>query len=350
MRIAVTGAGGLIGAHAVRAGIGRGHDVTAIVRPGGRRDALAGSPARLVEADMLGESRPLVAALTGAETVIHCAAVFAYGRAADDLRRIAVEGTRRLLAAAKEAGAGRVVVTSSSVVFGYTKDGAVLDESSGLADPAGQPAYVAAKIEQDLAALELADALGLELVLACPTMSVGPIATTLGPSNGLIVAYLADPSRSTFPGGCNIVSAEDVGAGHVILAERGEPGGHYLIGGENLPWRDIHARIGELAGVGGPHLTLGREVAWLAAAAEEARAALLGGPSLSTREQAGMIGRFYWYDSRRAAALGYSARPADTALLEAVSWLAGSAHVSREVRATMRLSDEVQRFRYGAAA
>ena len=54
MRVTVTGAGGFIGAHVVRALLGRGHDVTAMVRPGGDPWRLADVRSRiaLVGADL----------------------------------------------------------------------------------------------------------------------------------------------------------------------------------------------------------------------------------------------------------------------------------------------------------
>lgn len=354
MRIAVTGAAGLIGAHVTRAAIAAGCEVTALIRATSALDALAGLDVPQVAADILGPIDPLVAAFDGADVVIHAAATFAYGKRAEAIHRLAVDGSANVLRAAAEAGVARVVITSSSVVFGYSSDGRIIDEAEGLADPAGQPAYVAAKIAQDRAVGEQAEALGIALIRACPTMSVGPIATTLGPSNGLIVAYLADPLRCTFAGGCNIVSAEDVGAAHVLLARAGIPGRHYLLGSENLEWAQIHAIVGSLTGVGGPRAEIGAGLARTLAWAEEMRARLAHEPALATGEQAGMIGRYYWYDHSAAAALGYAPRPAAQALLEAVSWLVASRHVSREARAGIRLSDIVHRHREarlrGAAA
>lgn len=348
MRIVVTGASGLLGAHVVRAAQSAGHEVRAVVRssPG---EALKDCNVPHAVADVLGGVDVLVAAFSGADTLVHCAAVFAYGRGEEEVSRVATLGTRNVLAAAKEAGVRRVVVTSSSVVFGYSIDPEAVDEGVGLADPAGQPDYVAAKIAQHRLALDQAEHLGIEVVFACPTLSIGGYAAVLGPSNALITTYLADPTRSTFDGGCNLVAADDIGRAHVILAERGEAGASYLLGSENLGWPDIHAMIGVLTGVGGPYLTLGRQGAALIARGGEALALLTGGQPASSTEQANMLGRYYWYSSERAAALGFAPKPAATALIEAVSWLAASKHISREVRATMRLADEVQQHRFASA-
>lgn len=350
MRIAVTGARGLIGGQTVRAGLAAGHDMVAAARPSASAEALEGLPVTPRPVDVLGPTEALVELCDGADALIHCAASFSYGGDAAALRRLAVEGTRNVLAAASEAGVKRVVLTSSSVVFGYSDRPEPIDDSGPLASGRGQPPYVAAKIEQDVLAMEMADRLGIALVIACPTMSVGPAAPRLGPSNGMIVSYLADLTRSTFPGGCNIVAARDVGAAQILLAERGSPGEHYLVGSENMRWRDIHALIGALAGVGGPNIEMSAQAASLAAGVEELRAWLSGREPRSTREEAGMLGRFYWYDNARIRQLGFDPAPAVQALLEAVSWLAASDHVSRELRATMRLADAVQAFRYASAA
>jgi dihydroflavonol-4-reductase len=103
--------------------------------------------------------------------------------------------------------------------------------------------------------------------------------------------------------------------------------------------------IAELAGVAPPRIELNRAATFLAATAEEIRAAMAGRPALSTREQAAMVGRHYWYSHTKAAALGYSPNLAHDALIETISWLAASPHISREVRTCMHLATDIYRFR-----
>ena len=145
-------------------------------------------------------------------------------------------------------------------------------------------------------------------------MTLGPSGVRLGPSNGLIVAYLMDPLRCTYPGGCNLVSVRDVASGHVLIAERGVAGGSYLLGSANMTWREVHTAIAELAGVAAPRLELTHLLAYLAATVDEVRAALAHRVALSTREQAEMVGRCYWYSHAKAAGIGYSPMPARDAL------------------------------------
>lgn len=346
MKIAVTGASGLIGANVAACAASRGHEVTGVTRETSDAESLESLGVRIARSDIRGARDQLRRSFEGSEVVIHTAATFSYHEPADRLYEIAVAGSENVLRAAAEVGAGRVVLTSSSVVFGYRKRPELIGDQQPLCDPSDEPPYVAAKVAQDFAALELAAELELELVFACPTVTVGPTKSALGPSNSMILAYLNDELRSTYPGGCNIVSARDVGAAHVLLAEAGSPNEHYLVGSENLLWSDLHAEIGRLTGVGPPRVELSPSLAWAAAYFEEVRAKLGARSPLSTRAQASMLGRYYWYDDSRVRALGYEPMPASRALLETISWLVASSHVSRELRAHILLAPEVQRYRF----
>jgi dihydroflavonol-4-reductase len=155
------------------------------------------------------------------------------------------------------------------------------------------------------------------------------------------VNYLNDPFRSTFIGGCNIVSAADVAAGHILAAERGTAGRRYVVGAENLTWQDVHRLISDLAGTFGPSTVLNHTAAYLAAAAAEASARLTGVRPLATRAEARMAGRFYWYSHRRIARLGYSPAPAREALAIAVAWLLLRSHIADSVAGKLRLAPEV---------
>lgn len=351
MQALITGANGLIGANLARALLAEGVAVRALTRAGSDERALAGLPVEHVCGDILGGARELAPAMDGCQLVFHAAARFALdGAKGGALEHTAVAGTANVIEAAALARVARVVVTSSSVVFGSSPQPRVRDEDATADDAFVEPPYVAAKTRQHRQAIELGRRFGVEVLLACPTMSVGPHGTALGPSNGIIVSYLRDPLRLTYPGGCNIVSVRDVARGHWDVARHGQPGRSYILGGENLRWTEIHAMVAALCGVAAPRLVLNHSAAYLAGAYDELRARLSGREALGSREQARMIGRYYWYDHARAARLGYVARPARAALAEACAWLASSPHIDREVRTTMRLADEVHAARRGAGS
>jgi dihydroflavonol-4-reductase len=341
MKVLVTGANGLIGVNLVRVLVREGVSVRAFVRTSSDLTYLKDLPVDIVYGDVT-EPGSLSAAVEGVEVLFHSAVPFTYtGRTAQELEGTALSGTENVLRAAKDSSVKRTVVTSSSVVFGYSETKTIRDERSGLADGNNQAPYIVAKIKQNRHTLALAGEFGIDVVLVCPAMSVGAYGTTVGPSNGIVLAYLNDPWRFTYPGGCNIVSVTDVAYGHWQAALYGVSGEHYILGSENLEWREIHGLIAELCGVQGPQFQLNHALSYLGATAEEIRAWMNGASALTTREQAAMVGRYYWYSHDKAAALGYKPRPARTALAETISWLATSPHMSREVRTTLRLHRDV---------
>jgi len=334
----VTGANGLIGAHVVRELLAKRHKVRALVRPSSDLRTLEGLPVEMALGDVL-DPATLTEAARGCDTLFHTAAVFAYwGHTPAELLRIAVDGTRNVLRAAHEAGVRRVVLTSSSVVLGSGTNPGLRTEAHELNenDP---PAYSSAKAAQERTAFEMAAQLGIELVAVLPTITVGPHDLRLGPSNGIICSYLQDPWKITWPGGCNIVAVEDVARGHVLAASRGKPGMRYVLGSENLEWPQIHRLISEISGVAGPMLQANHTSAFLAATAQELFSWATRTRPLSTRTQAAMVGRYYWYAHDRAASeLGYAPRPARAALAGAIAWLARSEHLPPWVRATLHLA------------
>lgn len=342
MQVLVTGANGFIGSHLCHTLVAKGYTVRALVRPSSDLRSLAGLDVAYHYGDIL-QPDTLEQAASGCALLFHVAGVFAYsGVPGERLIAEARQGAAYMVQAAVRAGVERVVLTSSSVTFGATNRRTVIDEAhpGGFSDASD---YITAKKTQAETAFEMAARTGLDLVSAHPTLTVGGPDYGLTESNHAIVSYLNDPYKTTWIGGCNIVSAKDIAEGHLLIAEKGACGERYLLGGENLEWSEVHRIISELCGLPGPYLKANHTTAYLAAAFHEALAFMTQQRPPSTREQARMAGNYYWYDHRKAAALGYAPATAREALAGAVSWLARSEHISASLRATMNLGEEVHR-------
>ncbi|HSQ31497.1 MAG TPA: NAD-dependent epimerase/dehydratase family protein [Gemmatimonadaceae bacterium] len=333
MKALVTGSSGIVGANLVRELLAAGWTVRALVRPGPPRRALAGLRVEIVPGDVL-DPRSLPDAVAGADVVFHAAARFSYGAPPPELERIAVDGTRHVIQAAASGGVKRFVLTSSSVVFGSSPNPESRNESSRFT-PDDASAYAVSKVRQSSAAFAMAAAEKIDVLAVCPTVTVGAWDYGLSESNAIIVKYLNDPFRATFPGGCNIVSAADVARAHRIVAERGAPGFSYLVGSENLHWRELHAEISSICGTYGPLTTATHTSAYLTAAWSEWSSRFTGAAPALTRDEVKMMGRWYWYDDARAREIGYRPRPARAALHEAIDWLLRTDHIRPDVRQAM---------------
>lgn len=338
MRALVTGANGLVGASLVRELLRDRHAVRAFVREKSDRRSLGGLDVETSVGDIL-QMGSIADAARGCDVLFHAAAVYSYWRhPAQELKKIAVQGALNALEAAHRSGVRRVVLTSTSVVFGSGTQRYVRDESSPNTET---DAYSVAKVAQESGAFARAAELGVDLVAVCPTMCLGPHDYRLGPSNAIICSYLRDPWKLTWPGGCNLVSVRDVARGHILAAEKGAKGARYILAAENLEWPEVHKLIAELCGTDNPKITANHTSTYLAATAQELASLVTGQAPLSTRAQAKMVGRFYWYSHARAAELGYAPQPARAAVADAVAWLLSSPHISMQLRAALRPAREV---------
>lgn len=180
MKFLVTGAGGFIGSHVVEALVKAGHQVRALVRYNSHgswghleelaSDVLGKVEVRLGDVTDPSQTRLLV---EGADVVLHLAALigipYSYHAPASYIATN-VCGTLNVLEACRQARVRRVVVTSTSEVYGtarYTP----IDEAHPLQ---GQSPYSASKIGADKLAESFYCSFDLPVVTLRPFNTYGP--------------------------------------------------------------------------------------------------------------------------------------------------------------------------------
>jgi UDP-glucose 4-epimerase len=148
MRIAVTGGCGFIGSHVVDHLVRAGYDV-AVLDVGNR---WLNPEAEYRHADLFDEVA-VQAAMTGADAVFHLAgAADVNDVASDPVRavRLNVEGTARVLEAARRAGVGRFVLASTVWVYGAAIGKGELTEDVPIDLRSPGHVYVATKLAAEL--------------------------------------------------------------------------------------------------------------------------------------------------------------------------------------------------------
>ena len=171
MKVLVTGASGLLGREVARLLVRQGHSVTTFQRrPAGVHGArdLTGS---------ITDDAAVRSAVAGAEGVIHLAAKVSFTGQAAEFDAVNVEGTRRLLRLAREAGVQDVVFISSPSVA--NSGAAIAGLGAEPADPGrAHGDYSRTKAEAELAALA-ADSPGFRVAAVRPHIVWGPGDTQL---------------------------------------------------------------------------------------------------------------------------------------------------------------------------
>lgn len=254
--VLVTGASGHVGANLVRRLLDDGVRVRALLQREGGNEAMDGLDVERAYADI----RDLDAtrrALEGCRGVYHCAAKVSTIDGDQAHRRDVFEcnviGTRNVLLAAREADAGRVVVTGSFSAVGYDLDdpSTPSDETMQFYPMARTMPYERSKVLVEHECLR-AVAQGQEVVVATSCAVVGGadfVPSRLGRTlcdfaNGKLHAYV--------DGGFEFVAARDLVEGHVLCMRKGRPGEKYIFGSEFKTISDILDLFEEASGVPRP--------------------------------------------------------------------------------------------------
>lgn len=263
--------------------------------------------------DAHGDTLPLAEAMRGCGEVYHLAGFVSRDpRDGQDMMRVHVDGTRKVLAAAKEAGVRRVVVASSSGTHAVSRTAKpVLDEDAPYAiEVVGNWAYYLSKIYQEKVALELGQSLGLEVVIVCPSLLLGP-GDLRQSSTTDVVRFLFREIPIVPPGGLNFVDVRDAAAGTIAAMEAGQAGERYLLGGHDLTFAEFFGRLERVSKVPAPIIKLPSKVVRIGASLIEHFYKSRNSVAPVSRIDVEM-GEVFWYcDSSKAKrALGFTAREA----------------------------------------
>ena len=282
-------------------------------------DAFDGLAVQRVTGDVtLPETLP--AACDGAETVFNLAGVLSYD-AKDEarLQAVNVDGLSNVLAAARQAGSGRVVQVSSVAAVGYADDPArPQHEDSPFPEGAWQNRYSRTKrLGEEVVLRAVAE--GQDVVLVCPGFLLG--AGDVNRINTFVVEeYLRGRLRTTVAGGISSVDVRDVAEGLLAAERRGVSGRRYILTSEdgNLSHREFFALAGEVDGK--RRRTLELPPAILIGATRLGHALRLPLP-LSREEVEAACHYWYFTPARAMAELGFRPRPVREAMEATVRYL-----------------------------
>lgn len=152
-RALVTGATGLVGSYILERLLTDGWSVRALVRDPRAASWLGDAGAEIVQGD-LADAASLRSAISGCDTVFHCAALIAASSDWASFQRANIDGTRAVVGAAASAGT-RLVHTSSVAVYGGAARyrSTPTDEDTPLAPLAEHSYYARSKREAEHLAL-----------------------------------------------------------------------------------------------------------------------------------------------------------------------------------------------------
>ncbi len=321
MTALVTGATGFIGSAVARQLLARGESVRVLARAGGDRRNLAGLAVEIVEGD-LRDADARRRAVRGMTSVFHVAADYRlWTRDPKAMFATNIDATAALMQDAADAGAKRIVYTSSVATLGLPLDATPGDEATPVHAREMIGPYKQSKFAAEEKVRELARG-GLPIVIVNPTAPVGPRDVKPTPTGRTVIEAAAGRMPAFVDTGLNIVHVDDVAHGHLLAHDRGVVGERYILGGENLTLQEILGLIASMLGRRPPRVKLPTAVVLpIAYMAEFAARVFNTGDPFVTVDGVKLARKRMFFSSAKAQRdIGYSARPTDEALRDAIAW------------------------------
>ena len=317
MTTLVTGATGLVGNNVARMLLEQGQPVRVLVRAGCDSRPLEGLGVESVQGDVR-DADSVQRAMSGVKCVVHAAAQIHIGwTGLESQRAVNVEGTRNVAAAALQAGA-RMVHVSSVDTLGIGSKVQSADEDTPR-EGNTLCTYVVTKREAEATVLEYAKR-GLDAVIVNPGFMLGP--WDWKPSSGRMLLDVAKRFTPLAPsGGCSTCDVRDVAAGILAASERGQSGRQYILGGHNLSYLDLWKLFARFTNSGAPLGSIGPLVGFVAGRFGDLAGWLLRREGDVNSAALHMSSLFHYYNSSRAVSeLGYSNRPLEETVSDAWRW------------------------------
>ena len=325
----VTGASGFVGAAVVRKLLGRGEAVRVLMRPSSDRRNIDGLDVEVVEGDLLVPDT-LTSAVRGCATVYHVAADYRiWTRDPAAMFRANVDGSEAIVRAGAEAGAERIVYTSSVAVLGNPPGEAEGDEDTPVtyADMIGP--YKQSKFKAEERVRSLAAAEGWPVVTVNPSTPIGPRDVKPTPTGRIVVDAANGKMPAYVDTGLNVAHVDDVAGGHLLARDKGKVGERYVLGGENMTLGEILTVVAELTNRTPPKVKLPTGLIMPIAYLSEAWCRLTGGDEPMVAPDGVRMARkkmyFSWAKAKRE--LGYAPRPGRAAIGDAVEWFRANGYI-----------------------
>jgi dihydroflavonol-4-reductase len=319
--VLVTGGAGFIGSHLVELLVSRGEQVRVLERPGAAVDHLPLDRVELVRVDVR-DRAGVRRAVDGCDEVYHLAAnPNLWARPRGLFRQVNYQGAVNVLDSALEAGARRVLHTSTESILTRARQAGPIREDQDVPPDDVLGPYCRSKYLAERHAFTLARR-GADVVVVNPTLPAGPGDRGRSPPTQMMLDFCRGKRHEYVDAELNLIDVRDVALGMVLAMQRGRPGRRYLLGHENLTILEVFTRLARLTGLPAPTRRVPYAVALLAACLSEIvadvwthrpPAATLTGVQLTRR-------RMHFDASASLTELGLTPRPVEQSLADVVAW------------------------------
>ena len=254
MKILVTGANGLLGSNLTRELLDRGHQVRAFITEGESNETIKDLDIISFSGDIL-KYRDLLSASIGIDAIYHLASEVSTGTMSEGQSvELDIKGTNNLIKLARERDVERFIYVGSagSVSGSYEaeQDTLMWPEEK---NPYGFKDLDSGHIAQQCVLQSAKD--GVPAIVVNPTIMIGPYETGRNPGS-LLMAVFTGRMPGYISGGRNFINVKDAAIGVANALTKGRIGESYILGHQNLSYREAFHKMAEIAEVKPPQFAV----------------------------------------------------------------------------------------------
>jgi dihydroflavonol-4-reductase len=254
----VTGANGFIGNVLVKELLNRGRKVRSLCRRSSDMSSIDGLDIEGFTGDIL-NIESLIKAFEGVETVYHLAGIISIMPGNKKrIREINYGGTINVIKACKACGVRKLVYTSTIHALKEPPDSILFDENMPFDTMNQRGEYDRSKALASKAVIDASDrdgnGKGLQTFVVCPTGTIGPYDYKISSVTMTLLDYCMGRVKISVNGAYDFVDVRDVAAGHIMAAERGNPGSHYILSGQRVTMDDMMEILRDNTGIPKPRI------------------------------------------------------------------------------------------------
>ena len=253
VKVLVTGPDGLLGSNLIRELLNRGYSVTAMMENDKKSLTIENLPIQRIVANLL-NTQDIINATVGVDIVIHCAASTSMFPARSEIiNKVNIGGTQNIVDACKKNKVKRLIYVGTANSFGSgnlhnlgTEKNLYSSEHYGLD-------YMDSKYKAQLIVLENAKNGSLNAIVVNPTFMIGPFDSRPSSGEMLLSVYKRKIPGYTL-GGKNFIAVKDVAVAITNAITNARNGECYILGNENLTYKQAFEKISKTIGVNPPRL------------------------------------------------------------------------------------------------
>lgn len=331
MKVLVTGPDGVLGSNLVRELLSRKYDISVLLLEGSKSPTLDGLPIERFYGNILNPA-DLEKCISGQDVVIHCAAATSVFPARDAfVNKVNIEGSQNIIDACLKNDVKRLVYVGTANSFGY---GSTIENPGKEGNP-----YVSAKYGLDYMdskrraqeiVLDAVETKKLPAVIVNPTFMIGPYDSK--PSSGeMIIALHQGKVPGYTTGGKNYVAVKDAAFAIANAITMGEIGECYILGNENLTYKEAFEKIATTIGAKPPKIKLSSFVVKAYGGLSSFIANVFKTKPAVTKELATIsCDRHYYSPEKARKVLQLPQTPIETAVQECFEWFKENGYLTKK--------------------